>query len=146
MNRSMFATSNDLDRSPIEEPEPAKARISDPATSHAAANAISPERMRDAYKAIVEALGVHGPMTDEEILHWVLAGTQSTSGLRTRRNELCKKGFVIDAGWKKRLQSRLFGNVWKLTGAGGILYAELTGLAPYLPWSERKHEQEQETF
>ena len=111
----------------IDNPGPATARTTDPSTSFQAANSITPQKMRATYKAIVQALGSHGPSTDEEIASHIPAGTQSSSGLRTRRNELCCKRYVEFAGYKKRISSGLHAQVWRLTDTGIVLYEQITG-------------------
>ncbi len=112
----------------LNNPPPAVARNTDPATSFAAAASISPETMRDTYKLIVNILGDHGPQADFEIEGWMPAGKQSSSGIRTRRKEMEKAGYVQYVGYTKRNPRQLSVRVWCLSDKGQKLYTELTGL------------------
>lgn len=114
----------------FDNPAPASARTSDPATSHHAARSITPDKMREIYKLWIRNLGYHGPLTDEQILDKVPAHTQSPSGIRTRRKELMAAGYIEYAGYKRRLASGLFGQVWKLTELGAHTFTTWTGLQP----------------
>ena len=110
----------------IDNPAPAQTRITDPATSFQAAASITPEKMRKVYKHIILSLGAHGPMTDEGIMGTSAAGMQSPSGLRTRRNELLKAGYIV-ASYQQRIASGLFANTWALTAKGEQVFSNWTG-------------------
>jgi len=85
----------------------AKARKTDPATSHEAAASVTPEAMSETQKAIVNLLAIRD-MTDDELFmryfqgaelgHWQHA---SQSGVRSRRSELVKTGLVRAKGFSK---------------------------------------------
>jgi hypothetical protein len=89
----------------------AVARRTDPATSHAAAAAHAPAKMRTSQRRILAMLRTLGPMIDEDLYATVndeeaLAATglprMSPSGVRSRRAELVKMGLVESAGTEKR--------------------------------------------
>lgn len=85
----------------------AKARRSDPVTSHEAASSI--ERMTDKRQAVLDCFKDRAaPMTDEELREWYARGRyepQSDSGLRTRRKELVDLGYLADTS-ETRTNSR----------------------------------------
>lgn len=64
----------------------ARARNSDPETSHQAARSVT--KIRETQQLILDLLKVHGPMTDEQIYALIPAGRMSPSGARSRRKEL----------------------------------------------------------
>ena len=100
--------------------EGARARNTDPDTSHMAA--VSVHHIRASQQLILRALEAHGPGTDEDIYGWLkLEGRKvSLSGARTRRSELVRLGFVEDSGEKKMLPSRRLAIVWmKKNNAAG---------------------------
>lgn len=95
------------------DPEPhAVARRTDPWSSHEAAASVT--KVRESQKAVLEALTILGPMTDEELAHQY-GGTpqQSPSGLRTRRSELVELGKVRDSGQRRVLRSGRRAIVWE---------------------------------
>ena len=106
---------------------PPSARFTDPASSFEAANSIKPEKMRATYKLIIQILGEHGPQADYEIDNLIEYGLQSPSGVRTRRKELERSGYVQYAGYRKRNAARLWTQVWELTAKGKELYQQWTG-------------------
>ena len=80
-----------------------KARTSDPDNSHAAARSL--DNLTERRQAVWAILLEHGPMTDEVLLAIYeqfaddgLVPSQSPSGVRTRRNELTKRGLAVDTG------------------------------------------------
>jgi len=85
----------------------ARARKTDPATSHEAATSVSGEAMSETKKAIVNLLSIQS-MTDDELFmryfqgaelgHWQHA---SQSGVRSRRSELVKSGVIRAKGFSK---------------------------------------------
>ena len=90
----------------------AKARRTDPATSHSAAASVA--RIRESQARILALLGSHGPMTDEAIFAALqAAGCQiSPSGARTRRKELLDKGLVKDTGARELTKAKRQTIVW----------------------------------
>lgn len=79
--------------------ERAYARTKDPATSWLAAESV--KNMSATRLRIYTILISEGPCSDEAIYEWYRFhyGAISRSGCRTRRKELSREGFVIDAGY-----------------------------------------------
>lgn len=93
--------------------ERAHARNSDPATSHAAADSLSSDKIRRSQLAVLGFLKAHGPMTDTGLVErYHQTPMQSPSGLRTRRRELTDKGLVYDTGERVVLDSGRKSIVW----------------------------------
>jgi len=99
-----------------DEPAP-KARTGDPDTSHAAARSL--DNLTERRQAVWAILLEHGPMTDEVLLAIYeqfaddgLVPPQSPSGVRTRRNELTKRGLAIDTGQRASTMSGRQAIVW----------------------------------
>lgn len=99
----------------------AHARRRDPATSHAAAESVTP-KLTITRRALLKALRLLArPVTDHEIARYYpgiaqndgLPG-QSPSGLRTRRKELVDLGLVRDSGWTATLPSGRKATLWEL--------------------------------
>lgn len=93
----------------------ARARTTDPDTSHAAALSLSSHAIRDTQQEVLDVLREYGPLTDRSILAilWNTKGkTQSPSGLRTRRSELVDLGLVVDTGRRNTAPSRRQEIVW----------------------------------
>lgn len=96
--------------------EEAKARATDPQTSHAAAASVKNlTRSREPLLAVIKG---NGGGTDEMILGqyedvFGNAHPQSPSGLRTRRAELVRAGLVEDSGERRTLRSGRQAIVWK---------------------------------
>ena len=88
----------------------ARARRTDPGTSHAAARSISSERIRQSQAYVLGLLVQHGPMTDTALLE--AANNVSPSGVRTRRSELVTQGLVEDTGKRVRLETGRHAIVW----------------------------------
>ncbi len=89
----------------------AYARPTDPETSHWAAGSLSPETLRESQADVLRVLDAVGPQEDtdlrriyEERARQGYVNKQSSSGLRTRRKELCRKGLVRDSGRKVILE------------------------------------------
>lgn len=79
----------------------ARARRTDPATSHAAAASVKSAAISELQGWILGAL--ERPLTDEELWN-ELAGSHrglTPSGVRTRRSELVDDGRVLDSGLKR---------------------------------------------
>ena len=99
------------------DPEPiARARYSDPVTSHEAAESITGEKIRESQSIVLGLLRAHGPMTDETLVAVVEARglALSPSGARTRRAELVELGFVEASGERARLRSGRSAAVWRV--------------------------------
>lgn len=102
-------------------PDKARARNTDPETSHAAAASLDPKTLRASQEAVWRVFVVGRPMTDPELeaaYNHVVAfyvPPQSSSGLRTRRKELVRKGFLRDSGERKKLASGRKAIVWERT-------------------------------
>jgi hypothetical protein len=100
----------------------ARARTTDPWTSHAAAASISEKDLRESQKAVLDAFRTWGPMHfDEVIANYEEAKwrrgypRQSESGIRTRVKELRDAGFIEDTGRTVRLPSGRQAKVWRAT-------------------------------
>lgn len=91
----------------------ARARNTDPGTSHAAARSIPSKAIRESQAWILEILKEHGPMTDQEIWDCGAEALMSTSGARTRRSELVFEKLVRDSGERKKLPSGRYSIVWE---------------------------------
>lgn len=124
-----------LDRLGVAEGEPflvmaverdsARARASDPSTSHAAAASIDdlPTRQREVLDVFHRW---QGGMTDVQLVERYDAVArlsskrrQSPSGVRSRRAELVTQGFLRDSHRKRKLPSGRQAIVWELTPKGG---------------------------
>ena len=95
-----------------------RTRKGDPETSLAAAESVTEITAKQ--EMVLLVLRHFGPATDEEIRirYAGLRGStgktrQSDSGLRTRRNELRRRGLVRDSGEKRRLVSGRMAIVWE---------------------------------
>lgn len=98
-------------------PPRARARRTDPETSHDAAFAFSVSKLRASQYEIFRLLSLFGPAHDEEIerrakLHGV---KQKGSGIRTRRHELVELTLLRDSGARVTLaDSRRESIVWEV--------------------------------
>lgn len=97
----------------------AHARNTDPDTSHAAAASVTRDTRTETQRALVRLLRRYGPMTDAELAERYYLATKgqpacSPSGLRTRRSELVRDGFVVDTGKRRTLNSGRKAIVWGL--------------------------------
>ena len=94
----------------------ARARNTDPATSHQAAASVDDLRTSQWY--VLEYVKRNGPLTDEELVGGYTSTSfgamcmQSPSGIRTRRKELVEKNLVHDTGERARLASGRKAIVW----------------------------------
>ena len=79
----------------------AHARKADPETSHEAADVWTAEGMTALQWIVLQTLKRHGPMIDQELVELVQCDHSSygDSSIRSRRNELVKKGRVFFAGF-----------------------------------------------
>lgn len=93
----------------------AKARKTDPVTSHEAADRV--QNHTALQKAILTVYVWAGPMTDEQLLTvWESYSPLlvSPSGLRSRRHELTVMGLVKDTGERVKTRSGRKAVVWGL--------------------------------
>ena len=95
----------------------ARARTTDPATSHEAAKKVT-NTLR-VQNIILSILWARGPLTDPQIAEHYYnrvadgsAPKASDSGLRTRRAELDKKGLVHPTGEREKLDTGRTATVW----------------------------------
>ena len=95
-----------------------RTRKTDPETSLAAAASV--KELTKKQEAVLELLRIYGPFTDELMVKAYLQGVddgrllyQSTSGLRTRRSELVRRGLVRDSGERRQLVSGRMAIVWE---------------------------------
>lgn len=88
----------------------ARARGSDPITSHTAADSVTRIRMSQAH--ILSIIKEHGPISDQEIAAR-LEMKMSPSGARTRRAELVGRGLVVDSGKREKLESGRLSILWE---------------------------------
>ena len=93
----------------------ARARRSDPQTSHEAARSLSASKLRDSQKAVLSHFRKFGPMTDTDLINVYVGAPQSRSGLRTRRKELADHGLIEDTGVLKKLPTGRRAIVWRAT-------------------------------
>lgn len=99
-----------------DEVDRARARRTDPGTSHAAARSIEATQLRESQRLIYRLLEQHGPMSDVEIYGRMVGVTKiSSSGCRTRRKELVEKGYVQATGRTVKLSSGRQAIVWEVT-------------------------------
>ncbi|AXH67868.1 hypothetical protein J4T99_gp062 [Mycobacterium phage Bromden] len=94
-------------------------------TSLAAWESLDKDYLRESQRAVLKALGrLRKGGTDTDIARvynrskWGAVLPQSPSGLRTRRAELVKQGFVKDTGVRKRLPSGRLSVVWTKAKSG----------------------------
>lgn len=102
----------------------ARARTTDPWTSHAAAQSIPFEKLRESQKAVYDCFVTYGPMHHDALVHrygshWKGWPRQSASGLRTRTKELLDAGFIEDTGETVRLPSGRQSKVWRASQTHG---------------------------
>lgn len=114
---SRFVVSNVDVKGVMKSLKVARARATDPGTSHAAAASVK-DGLRFSQLAVLRTLGKIRRGTDADIAEaYVYHGfsaiqPQSPSGLRTRRAELVEQGLVVDTGKRKRLPSGRQAIVW----------------------------------
>lgn len=96
----------------------ARARHTDPDTSHAAAASVNLTRNQQSLMMVFRIVGE--PMLDEEMIaayeHWskpMGLPQQSESGLRSRRSELEKTGKLVADG-KKKMSTGRMGRTFKV--------------------------------
>lgn len=98
----------------------AKARNSDPATSHVAAESITADHLSETQAAIMVILR-ETPMCDEKLVEqfhvWEQLGRfpkASDQSIRSRRAELVRKGMVEYAGFDELMTTGRYGRVWQV--------------------------------
>jgi hypothetical protein len=98
----------------------ARARSSDPWTSHAAARSLDPATLRETQRCVLDCFRRFGAMHHERLVDEYDSGRrvlgwriQSVSGLRTRTKELVDAGFLRDSGRTVRLRSGRRSIVWE---------------------------------
>ncbi len=95
----------------------ARARRTDPITSHEAAESVDNITATQSY--VLRCL--KRPRVDVELVHayraYKTAPRASESGIRSRRAELVDRGLVIDTGRRVRLDSGRYAIVWGLASA-----------------------------
>ena len=103
---------------PIQKTTVARARNTDPQTSHDAAESV--KRIDEQRRAIL-ALLEGTPMCDEKLIEqyglvWKREGypAPSPSGIRTRRHELVERGLVEATDYKERMKTGGWGRVWRV--------------------------------
>jgi hypothetical protein len=96
----------------------AKARTTDPITSHLAAESVDNVTATQAF--IMRCL--KRPRNDVELVNayrqYKSAPRASESGIRSRRAELVDRGLVVDTGRRVRLASGRYSIVWGLANVG----------------------------
>ncbi len=91
----------------------ARARVSDPVTSHEAAASVDDVTATQEY--VLKALRKARPDVElvEAYRKFKRAPRASESGIRSRRAELVDRGLVIDTGRRVRLESGRYAIVWE---------------------------------
>ncbi len=102
----------------IQEATIPRARLSDPATSHDAAASVTDVTET---QAIILTLLRETPMCDEKLIEQYRMGEtlwgfphKSESGIRSRRAELVRMGFVETIGLQERMSTGRFATVWQV--------------------------------
>lgn len=93
----------------------ARARRSDPETSHEAAASLTQDKMTRLRLLVLDTIQRYGPMHDTdlvEIMRSRFGDHYSQSGIRTRRSELVAMGKVKDTGERRKLRSGRRSIVW----------------------------------
>jgi hypothetical protein len=105
------------DPPPIERGPPPVARLTDPATSHAAARSVGDTGTIRA--RILELIRTEGPLTDEELLELFERrhpASATPSGIRTRRKELVDMGYLEDSGQRGTTRAGRQAAIWQPNG------------------------------
>lgn len=117
--RGAAASSSSGPASPSSEVLTARARSTDPATSHAAAASLGD--LRPSQAAVLALFQELGPMADEALLisyrERAVEPSQSDSGLRSRRAELVDQGLLEDSGERGLTGSGRATIVWRIPAA-----------------------------
>ena len=93
--------------------EHARARVSDPSTSHEAANSI---QVKPSQRDVIAAFNTIGSATQKDLENYpALNVLYSPSRIRTAVRELADAGLVVDTGRKKKLESGRSAIIWKIS-------------------------------
>jgi hypothetical protein len=106
----------------VETPKPqvrARARRTDPQTSHDAADSIGEKQITDLQQTILILFHDHGPMHDAVLIprvagKYYLKKQHSDSSVRSRRAELVARGMLRDSGKRFQLASGRQSIIWEL--------------------------------
>lgn len=95
----------------------ARARPTDPSTSHIAAGSVTD--LRASQVAVLALFRDFGPMSDEMLIECAKQNgvRQSTSGLRTRRAELVDFGYLEDSGDRTETVNARPTIIWQVHGS-----------------------------
>lgn len=100
----------------------AKARVTDPSTSHRAASSVNLTRGQE---IVLRMFALHSHMTDSELIDLNRDEAKldpscrlSESGARSRRAELTAGGLIADSGIRKLTENGRQSIVWKLITEG----------------------------
>lgn len=113
--------SNDAPELPFHVEPAARARKTDPETSHEAAASLSAETLTKAQNEVLVVLCRLQGADDARLIDFLSRrrGREvSRSGTETRRGELVRKGLVRDSGRRTRMPSGRRACVWELTAEG----------------------------
>lgn len=94
----------------------ARARRTDPPTSHEAARSV--KDLRASQYAVLRCFFECGPMHDEMLVARYTGPPQTDSGLRTRRREIERLGLLQDSGKTATTRSGRATVVWQTTPEG----------------------------
>lgn len=89
-----------------------RARLSDPITSHEAADGTA-DQVKESQSAVYSLLASNGAQADFELIKH-LEGQWSPSRVRTARHELVGLGVVEDSGHFKKTPSNFRAKVWQV--------------------------------
>lgn len=97
----------------------AHARNSDPATSHYAAESVS--NITEVKRRILQTFEKYGAMTDEQLIEnynklWGNSFKASVSGLRSRRCDLVREGYLQETAIHGTTSNGRKSTVWGLVG------------------------------
>ena len=84
---------------------PARARNTDPATSHEAAESLNAKHLSDLQALVLAWFRKYGPGTDEQLERHECFAKLAPSTARKRRSDLLEMGLLKDTG-KRELNSR----------------------------------------
>ncbi len=97
----------------VMEGDNARARFTDPITSHEAADGTA-DQVKESQSAVYSLLESLGSMADFELIAH-LEGHWSPSRVRTARHELVELGVVADSGRFKKTPSNFRAKVWQVS-------------------------------
>ena len=96
----------------VMEGDNARARLTDPVTSHEAADGTA-DRVKESQSAVYSLLATLGDLADFELITH-LEGQWSPSRVRTARHELVELGVVADSGQFRKTPSNFRAKVWQV--------------------------------